>query len=108
MFNESIQNNYRIFFDEWYTERRIVTDQIYQIDLRSAQSMNSPKNLICAHQTQNRSNAPNRRKNISVFDHHNVRKYLFEKAGVRYPRDSVFTKHKLNDYLDQYKDLKLF
>ena len=26
MFNESIQNNYRIFFDEWYTERRIVTD----------------------------------------------------------------------------------
>ena len=32
MFNEYIQNNYRIFFDEWYTERRIATDQIYQVD----------------------------------------------------------------------------
>ena len=33
IFNESIQNNYRIFFDEWYTERRIVTDQIFQDNL---------------------------------------------------------------------------
>ena len=108
MFIESIQNNYRKFFDEWYTERRIVTDQIYQADIGSAQSMNTPKYINCAHQTQNRSNAPNKRKNISVFDHHNVRKYFIEKDGVRFPRDSVFTKYKLNDYLDQYKDLKLF
>ena len=43
MFNESIQNNYRIFFDEWYTERRISTDQIYQVDIGSTQSVNSPK-----------------------------------------------------------------
>ena len=33
LFNESIQNNYRIFFDEWYTERRIVTDQIFQVEI---------------------------------------------------------------------------
>ena len=51
MFNESIQNKYRIFFDEWYTERRIAGDQIYQVDIGSAQSVNSPKYLICAHQT---------------------------------------------------------
>ena len=31
LFNESIQNNYRIFFDEWYTERRNVTDQIFSL-----------------------------------------------------------------------------
>ena len=37
MFNESIQNNYRIFFDDWYTERRVVTDTITQIDIGSAQ-----------------------------------------------------------------------
>ena len=43
MFNESIQNNYRIFFDEWYTGRRIVTDQIFQVDIGSAQSVGSPK-----------------------------------------------------------------
>ena len=37
MFNESIQNSYRIFFDEWYTERRIATDQIYEVDIGSTQ-----------------------------------------------------------------------
>ena len=49
VYNESIQNIYRRFFDEWYTESRIVTDQTYQVDIRSAQSINSPKYLICAH-----------------------------------------------------------
>ena len=42
MFIESIQNNYRMFFDEWYTERRIATDQIFQFNIGSAQSVNSP------------------------------------------------------------------
>ena len=28
MLNESFQNNYRIFFDDWYTERRVVSDTI--------------------------------------------------------------------------------
>ena len=42
MFNESIQNNYRIFFDEWYAERIIVADQILKVDIGSAQSVNSP------------------------------------------------------------------
>ena len=43
LFNESIQNNYGIFFDEWYTERQIATDQKSQVDIGSAQSVNSPK-----------------------------------------------------------------
>ena len=34
MFNESIQNNYRIFFDDWYSERRVVSDTITQIEYR--------------------------------------------------------------------------
>ena len=108
MFNESIQNNYRIFFDEWYTERRVVTDQIYQIDIGSAQSVNSPKYLICAHQTANGADTNDKRNNKSVFDHLNVRKYFIEIDGIRYPRDSVLTNFELNDYLDQYKDVKLF
>ena len=78
MFNESIQNNYRIFFDEWYTERRIVTDQIFQVDVGSAQSVNSPKYLTCAHQTHDRSALPIKRNNISIFDNINVRKYFVE------------------------------
>ena len=108
MFNESIQNNYRIFFDEWYTEKRIATDQIFQVDIGSAQSVNSPKNLICAHQQANRSDPPNKRSNISIFDHINVRKNFVGIDGVRYPRDAVLTNYDLNEYLGQYKDVKIF
>ena len=108
MFNESIQNNYRIFFDEWYTERRIVRDQINQVDIGSAQSVNLPKYLICAHQTAVRSDTRNKRTNISVFDHLDVRKYFNKIDGVRYPRDAVLTNYNQNDYLDQYKDVKIF
>ena len=108
MFKESIQNNYRMFFDEWYTERRIATDQIYQVDIGSAQSFNSPKYLICAHQTTSWADFPNKRTNISVFDHLNVRKYFIKIDGVRYPRDAILTNYNQNDYLDQYKDVKLF
>ena len=108
MFNESIQNLYRIFFDEWSTERRIVTDQIYQVDIGSAQSVNYPKYLICAHQTAARSDTPHKRTNILTFDHLNVRKYFIEIDGVRYPRDAILTNYTLNDFLDQYKDVSLF
>ena len=100
MFNESIQNNYRIFFDEWYTERRIVIDQIFQVDIGSAQSVSSPKYLICAHQREARSGLPNKRKNISRFDNINVRKDFIEIDEQRYPRDSVLTNYAENDYID--------
>ena len=70
--------------------------------------MNSPKYLICAHQTTDRADLPNKRTNISVSDHLDVRKYFIEIDGVRYPRDAVLTNYNQNDYLDQYKDVKLF
>ena len=76
MFNESIQNNYRIFFDDWYTQRRVVSDKITQIDIGSAQSVNPPKYLIASHQTATRLNAPDKGINISRFDNLNVRKYF--------------------------------
>ena len=108
MFNESIQNFYRIFFEEWYSERRIATDQIFQAGIGLAQSDNSPKYLICAHQQANRSDPPNKRNNISVLDNLGVRKYFVEIDGIRYPRDSILTNYDLNDCLDQYRDVKLF
>ena len=55
-----------------------------------------------------RVDTPNKRTNISVFDHLDVRKYFVEIDGVRYPRDAVLTNYNRNDYLDQYKDVKLF
>ena len=91
-----------------YTERRIVTDQIFQVDIGSAQSLSSPKLLICAHKAEARSRLPNKRNNFSRFDKINVRKYFNEIDGQRFPRDSVLTNYAENDYMDQYRDLKLF
>ena len=108
MFYESIQNKYRIFFDDLFTERRVVSDTITQVDIGSAQSVNSPKYLITAHQTAARINAPDKELNISGFEYLNVRKYFVEIDSVKYPRDGVLTNYGENDYIDQCKDLKLF
>ena len=66
MFNEATQNNYMISFDEWYTERRIISDLLIQHDIGSAQQVIHPKYLICAHQTSLRSTCPDK-KLISQF-----------------------------------------
>ena len=54
IFNEATQNNYRISFDEWFTERRIISDTITQLGIESSQNVQSPKYLIGAHQTKDR------------------------------------------------------
>ena len=108
VFKEFIQNNYRIIFDEWYTERRFVNDQIYQVDIALAQPINSLKYLICAHQTAVRSDTPNKQTNISVFDHLDVGKYFIDIDGIRFPRDAVLTNYNQNDYLDHYKVIEFF
>ena len=97
MFIESIQNNYRLFFDDWYSERRVVCDTITQIDIGSAQSVNSPKYLIASHQTAARLNFPDKSLNISRFDTLNVRKYFVEIDSFRYPRDGVLINYGEND-----------
>ena len=43
MFNEATQNNYNIIYDEWFTERRIISDTITQLDSGSSQKVQSPK-----------------------------------------------------------------
>ena len=85
----------------------MVSDTITQIDIGTAQQVNSPKYLITAHQTAARLNAPYKGINISRFDNLNVRKYFVEIDSVRYPRDAVLINYSENDYIDQYKDLKL-
>ena len=52
---------------------RLKTDMIVQIDIGSAQQINSPKHLICAHQTQNRTNVPDKKINIAIFDNLDLR-----------------------------------
>ena len=108
MFNEATQNNYKISFDEWYTERRIITDLLFQHDIGSAQNVIQPKYLICAHQTNLRTATPDKKINIAIFDNMDLRKYYVEIDGQRYPRDNVLTNYEENDYIQKYKDLKLF
>ena len=54
MFNEATENNYKISYDECFTERRIISDTITQLDIGSSQNVQSPKYLIGAHQTKDR------------------------------------------------------
>ena len=108
MFNEATQNNYKISYDEWFTERRIISDTITQLDIGSSQNVQSPKYLIGAHQTKDRIDAPLSTKNVAIFDNLDLRKYYFEIDGQRYPRDSSLMNYEQNDYIEQYKDLKLF
>ena len=107
MFNESIMNNYTITFDSWYTERKISNDgRELQVDIGSAQNINSPKYLISAFQTNARTT--NKASNPAIFDNNYVTKYFVEIDGIRYPKDGVLINFEENSYLDQYRDLKLF
>ena len=108
MFNEATQSNYKISFDEWYTERRIISDLLVQHDIGSAQNVIQPKYLICAHQTNLRTTTPDKKINIAIFDNMDLRKYYVEIDGLRYPRDNVLINYDENDYIQEYKDLKLF
>ena len=108
MFNGATQNIYKISFDEWYTERRVISDMIVQHDIGLAQLVNSPKYLIYAHQIKNRTNAPNKKFNIAIFDNLHLQKYHVEKDSFRYPRDSLLIIYERNDYIEKYKDIKKF
>ena len=108
MFNEAIMNNCTITFDSWYTERKISNDgRELQVDIGSAQHINSPLYLITAFQTADRTTA-NKAVNPAIFDSNHVTKYFVEIDGARYPKDGVLINFETNSYLDQYRDLKLF
>ena len=108
MFNNSIKNNFKISFDSWTSLRNIVnTDLEHQVDIGSAQNINSPKYLIVAHQTIGRA-VGGKAQNNAIFDNLNVRKYYVEIDGTRYPKDSVDAEYATNNYLDQYRDIELF
>ena len=77
-FNEAAQNFYKISLDEYYKERRVIKDMIVQHDIGSAQQVNAPKKLICAHQTKQRIDSANKNKNNATFDHLNLLNFFVE------------------------------
>ena len=108
MFNEVAQNNCKISYDEWFTERRVISDIITQLDIGSSQNVQSPKYLIGDHQTKDRLDGAISTKNVAIFDNLDLPKNYIEKDGQRYLRDSSLMNYEQNDSIEQYKDLKLF
>ena len=97
-----------MFYDEWFTERHIISDTITQLDIGSSQNVQSPKYLIGAHQTKVRIGGAISTKKVAIFDNLDLRKFYIEIEGQRYPRDSSLMNYEQNDNIEQYKDLKLF
>ena len=58
MFNEATQKIYKMSYDEYYTEKRVISDRITQADIGSSQQVSSPKFLFGAHQTCTRADTP--------------------------------------------------
>ena len=96
MFNEATQNSYKISFDEWYTERRIISDTITQLDIGSSENVQSPEYLISVHQTRIGPDTVNKNNNIAMFDNLHLQNYYVEIDSVRYARDSVLVNYEKN------------
>ena len=97
MFNEATQITYKISYDEFYTERRVLSDMITQVDIGSSQQVKSLKYLIGAHQTRARADTANKKNFIGIFDNLNLQKHYVEMDGLRYRRDGVLVKYEQND-----------
>ena len=89
-------------------DKKIDTHLEAQVDLGSAQNINSPRYLIVTHQTADRIQAPNKKENASIFNNLDVRNYYVYIDGARFSRDGVSFDYEANDYVDQYRDLKLY
>ena len=100
MFNEASQNKYKISYDEYFTERRVISDQFTQIDFGSSQKVNSPNYLIGTHQTRVRADTAYKNNNNAIFDL-DLRNIYVEIDGTRYPRDGVLVNYEQNDYIEQ-------
>ena len=116
IFNEAISQTFTLSYESWTTDRKPVdTAREFQVDISSASNINSPLYLIAAHQKTQRpdpanpaKNLPNNRFNNSIFEDVEVRKYYSEIDGVRYPKNPVMVNFAENNYLEQYRDIKLF
>ena len=104
MFNEDTQNNYKISYDEYFTERRVISGLLVQDDIRSAEQVNNPEYLISSPKTKDSILTPNKNINIQIFDRLDHRQFCVEIDEQRYPRDAISKKYTENDYIDLYRD----
>ena len=106
-FNNSIKKSFNLPFDSRTTDRCIIDTQLeYQLDIRYALKLNSPKYLTAAQHTDDKAAAPNKTIDTASFDNLNVRKYFVEIDGIRYLGDCVSVDYKTKKYIHQHRDLK--
>ena len=97
LFNDSVKNSFTTAFDSWYTDRKIVDDGLkFQVDLSSAQIINSPRYLIGAYQSLARIGVSKKPNIKAVFDNLDVRKKSVETDGYKSPNVGVFTNYAEN------------
>ena len=108
LFNEATQNRYKISVDEGYTKRRVTSYQITQLDIGTSQQVTIPKYLIGAHQTRASADTVNKNNNVNIFDNLNLQKFDVEIDSIRYSLHSVLVNYGKNDYIEKYKEFKIF
>ena len=101
MFKKATRNSYKISYDEYYRERRVISVMNTQADIGSFQQVKSPKNLIGAHQTRAMADTADKNSNIAIFDNFNLQKFYVEIDEVQYPRISVVVNYEQNDYIEK-------
>ena len=107
--NDSIFISFNISFDTWFTDRRVVdTGLECQLDIGSPQGVNSHKQLTALHQTAARMEVPKKANIVAIIDILDVRNYVVENDGVGYAKEPVNVNYAANDYIDPYRDLKIF
>ena len=115
-FNEATSKMFTFSYESRTTDQKPVdTARKFQIDISSASDIKSPVHLTAAHQLTRRPDLTNpnvklsnNRINNAIFDHAKVRKCYVEIDGVRYPKNPIMINYDENNYLDHYRDLKLF
>ena len=80
----------------------------YQVDVGSAQDIDSPNFLLLSHQTAAKIGVPSKANNIAIFANLNARKNFIDIDGFWYRRDAVSIDYASNDYLNQCRSLEIF
>ena len=100
MSNESIRIHFKVSFESWLFDRKTaITGQENQLDRGSASNIISNKFLIAAQRTKTREGPANKAKEAAIF---------CKIDQIFYPREAVDVEFSKNDYLNQYRDIKLF
>ena len=113
IFSEAISQTFTLSYESRTTDRKPARE--FHLDISSASNIISPLYIIAVHQKTQRPDPANPANNLSnnrfknaIFDHVDVRKYYSEIDGIRYPKNPVMVNFEEDNYLEQYKDLKLF